>query len=210
MTSTASGRPNGIGAAGADTARIGAGVASGADRDAAGMAGSTQQASVAELYEAHFADLARLAIQFVDDPAIAQDVVQDVFLALHQRGDAALPDNPQRYLTTAVVNRSRSVLRRRKVARAYRPDRPAAAEAADAESLRAADRARILAALAGLPRRQREVLILRYYRDLEIAEIAAMLGISPGAVSTSISRGIKTLTTRISPSQSHYPKRGNQ
>lgn len=161
------------------------------------LIGAANTHSVANLYERYGVDLARLAIQLVDDPGTAQDVVHDVFVALYRRGSTALLGDPQRYLTTAVVNRCRSVLRRRQVARAFRPDRPHNAEAADAPSLRAAERARVLAGLGGLPRRQREVLVLRYYQDLSVPEIGAVLGISAGAVSTSLSRGLQTLTTRL-------------
>lgn len=165
-----------------------------------GIAGASRAAletSVASLYEAHYVSLARLALQLVGDPETAEDVVQDVFTALQRRGDPAVLDDPRRYLNTAVVNRSRSALRRRRVARAFRADRAAAVEAADATSLRAAEHARVLRALDRLPRRQREVLVLRYFRDLSVTEIAAVLGISASAVSTSLSRGLKTLPTHL-------------
>lgn len=165
--------------------------------DIAGAFRHAAMASVADLYESHYTSLARLALQLVGDRETAEDVVQDVFVALHRRGDPIAWDDPQRYLVTAVVNRSRSALRRRRVARAFRPDRPRTAEAADAASLRAAEHSRVLGALDRLPRRQREVLVLRYYRDLSIAEIATVLGISSGAVSTSLSRGLKALPTHL-------------
>jgi DNA-directed RNA polymerase specialized sigma24 family protein len=47
--------------------------------------------------------------------------------------------------------------------------------------------------LAGLPERQREVLVLRYYGDLSEAQIAEALGISPGAVKTHAARGLASL-----------------
>jgi RNA polymerase sigma factor (sigma-70 family) len=52
-------------------------------------------------------------------------------------------------------------------------------------------------ALRGLPQRQREVLVLRYYTDLSEAQIADTLGISRGAVKSHASRGIATLRTRL-------------
>jgi RNA polymerase sigma factor (sigma-70 family) len=55
--------------------------------------------------------------------------------------------------------------------------------------LAAAHRATVFAALAGLPRRQREVLVLRHWLDLSEAEIAATLRISRGSVKTHSSRG---------------------
>jgi len=62
-----------------------------------------------------------------------------------------------------------------------------------------AQRAEVLEALRRLPRRQREVLALRYYLDLSEAEIAEMLGISRGAVKSHASRGVAALRTDLAP-----------
>ena len=48
-------------------------------------------------------------------------------------------------------------------------------------------------ALRGLPRRQREVIVLRYYCDLDAGEIAAVLRIGPSAVRSTMSRGLAAL-----------------
>lgn len=144
------------------------------------------------LYAAHYLPLVRLALHLVDDLESAEDVVQDVFAGAGRALDAA---DPLRYLQAAVVNRSRSALRRRRAARAFaaRPVRTAVAEGADAPALREDERATMLRALARLPLRQREVLVLRYYEELKVTEIAALLGINAGAVSTSISRALHSL-----------------
>lgn len=152
--------------------------------------------TVDALFARHYPQLVRLAVQFVDDVESAEDVVQDVFAALHPdrvRGDAL------QYLRTAVVNRARSMLRRRKVARLFasRPARPELAEPADAATVRDAERTRVLAAIDALPQRQREAVVLRYYEDLPVAEIAAVLHISPGAVSTALGRARETLSTSL-------------
>ena len=57
----------------------------------------------------------------------------------------------------------------------------------------------MLTALAGLPRRQREVLVLRHWLDLSEADIAATLRISRGSVKTHSSRGLGTLRTTLEP-----------
>lgn len=150
---------------------------------------------VQELFRQHYLALVRLAIRLVDDQDTAEDLVQDVFAALARR--PAPVDDPHAYLRGAVLNRARSVLRRRRVARVFaatrtvRPDD----EPADATSLRGAERSRMLAAIAGLPRRQREVVVLRYYEDLPVAEIAAVLGTSPGAVSSALNRAHAALAS---------------
>ena len=152
----------------------------------------TPQASVAELFERHYTALVRLAVHLVDDPASAEDVVQDVFAAL----DASRPmQDPKRYLTTAVVNRCRSTLRRRKVARLFagRPTREEFVEPASEAAVRSVERARMLAAIDALPRRQREAVVLRYYEDLPVAEIALVLDTSPGSVSSALTRALDAL-----------------
>ncbi|MGH8960018.1 MAG: sigma-70 family RNA polymerase sigma factor, partial [Jatrophihabitantaceae bacterium] len=101
------------------------------------------------------------------------------------------------YLRTAVLNRSRSALRRRKVARMFwsaRPDQ-LAGESADGPALRVAERTRMLAVIALLPQRQREVVVLRYYEDLPVTAIAGLLGISAGAVSSALNRAMATLAS---------------
>jgi RNA polymerase sigma factor (sigma-70 family) len=155
------------------------------------------QPGPAALYARHYLGLVRLARQLVDDLETAEDVVQDVFAALP---DKPLPDDPLRYLRAGVVNRSRSVLRRRRTVRAYahRPVDPArAADPADAELLRSEEARAVLAAIAALPRRQREVVVLRFYADLSVAEAAAVLGIRAGAVTTSLRRALASLPALI-------------
>ena len=152
---------------------------------------------VPELFRLHYLGLVRLAMRLVDDQDSAEDVVQDVFAALARRPGSI--DDPLAYLRGAVVNRSRSALRRRRVTRLVlagrRPDEPA--EPADASSIRTAERERMLQAIGALPRRQREVIVLRYYEDLAVAEIARALQVSPGAVSSALDRALKTLATEV-------------
>lgn len=68
---------------------------------------------------------------------------------------------------------------------------------AEGEVILAEDRRQVLAALARLPRRRREVLVLRYYLGLSEAEIASVLRISPGTVKSSASRGIAALALML-------------
>jgi RNA polymerase sigma factor (sigma-70 family) len=64
---------------------------------------------------------------------------------------------------------------------------------AEAAVLAEQDRRAVLAAVARLPVRAREILALRYYLDLPYEEIAATLGVSRGTVSSTISRALATL-----------------
>ncbi|MGY0490308.1 RNA polymerase sigma factor [Streptomyces sp. WG-D5] len=151
--------------------------------------------TVGELYHAHRLRMVRLAVLLVDDLATAEDVVQDAFTALYRRHGEHITqvDNALGYLRTAVVNTARSVLRRRRTARAWTP--PPAGEAPSAEDSVVLDEAHreVLAALSRLTPRRREVLVLRYWADLSEAEIAATLGISKGAVKSNASRALDAL-----------------
>ncbi|WP_353946038.1 SigE family RNA polymerase sigma factor [Streptomyces sp. HUAS MG91] len=151
--------------------------------------------TISELYHAHRLRMVRLAVLLVDDLSTAEDVVQDAFTALYRRHGEQITevDNALGYLRTSVVNTARSVLRRRRTARAWTP--PPAGEAPSAEDSVVLDEAHreVLAALARLTPRRREVLVLRYWADLSEAEIAATLGISKGAVKSNASRALDAL-----------------
>jgi RNA polymerase sigma-70 factor (sigma-E family) len=153
-------------------------------------------AALEQLYAAHWRQLVRLAVLLVRDQGTAEEIVQDCFVAVHARwGRLRDPDKALAYLRQSVVNRSRSHLRHLSVVRrhAEREGAGAVAEGADHTTYDAARRATVLDALRRLPRRQREVLALRYYLDLSEAEIADLLGISRGAVKSHASRGAAAL-----------------
>jgi RNA polymerase sigma factor (sigma-70 family) len=129
------------------------------------------------------------------DLATAEDVVQDAFERLH-RGWRGLrqPASSLAYVRSSVLNGCRSVHRRARVARRYAPRLAERQDAAAPDPLSAADdRGELAAALRLLPRRQREVLVLRYYLDLGVAEISRTLRITPSAVRATNSRGLAAL-----------------
>jgi len=147
------------------------------------------------LYHAHRLGMVRLAILLVDDLGTAEDVVQDAFAALYARYGENLDDvdNALGYLRTSVVNAARSVLRRRRTARAYTPPHePNAGSPEDAVVL-SEEHLRVLGAVQRLAPRQREVLVLRYWSDMTEAQIAEALGLSRGAVKSTASRAIDAL-----------------
>ena len=154
------------------------------------------------LFREHHAELVRLAVLMTGDRASAEDVVQDVFARLCARDRLPDPAGALAYVRAAVLNGCRSALRRRAVARRFGGARDATAvdatqRSAESEALLAEDRREVLAALSGLSRRRREVLVLRYWLGLPEAEIAAVLGISPGTVKSTAARGIAALAREL-------------
>ena len=167
---------------------------------AAESADESADDAVERLYAEHWASLVRLGALLLRDPVSAEEVAQDAFVALHRRwGSVRDQSKALAYLRRSVVNGCRSMQRRSAVAARYVPDAERSADSAESTVLAAARRDTVLAALAGLPRRQREVLVLRHWLDLSEAEIAATLRISRGSVKTHSSRGLTALRTAMEP-----------
>lgn len=151
-------------------------------------------ADVASVYREHYRSLVRLAALLLDDVGACEEVVQDAFVAVWQKGPALRsPERLPAYLRSAVLNGARSQLRHRAVRRRHLAVVPDPAPPAESTALAGDPDRSVLHALRDLPRRQREVLALRYYLDLPEAEIAATLGITAGSVKTHAHRGLAAL-----------------
>lgn len=150
--------------------------------------------AISLLYERHALGLTRLAFVVIGDRESAEDAVQEAFLGLHRRY-GRLRDRSKAlvYLRSAVLNNSRTALRRRKLpslfAGAYEPPTWSAESAA----IVSAERREVLMALQRLPARQREALVLRYYADLSEEETAETMGVSRGTVKSTTHRALNAL-----------------
>jgi RNA polymerase sigma-70 factor (sigma-E family) len=150
--------------------------------------------AVTQLYAAHYRSLVRLATLLLRDVGAAEEIVQDSFVAMHGSWRRLRDhDRALAYLRQAVVNRSRSALRHRTVEQRHAPAPMPDHASAEHGALEALEREDLIRALHRLPRRQREVLVLRYYIDLSEAQIADAIGISRGAVKSHASRGMAAL-----------------
>lgn len=137
-------------------------------------------------YDARRLALVRLAYVMTGDKETAEDIVQEAFLATCRRWDGVRDVNP--YLRAAVVNASRSWLRRKKLERAQ----PATSQMS---YLGAPDE--MWDALGRLKARPRMAVVLRYYEGLRDVEIAALLGCRETTVRTTIHRALATLRKEI-------------
>jgi len=150
--------------------------------------------TIDDLYRTHRMQMVRLAILLVDDMASAEDVVQEAFAGLYRNWGGLRDRNAAiGYLRTAVVNGSRSMLRRRRTARAYVPPDPGTARSAESLAMLSSEHQAVVTALGNLAPRQREVLVLRYYGGLSEAEIADATGLSKGTVKSTASRAVAKL-----------------
>ncbi|MFD4864532.1 SigE family RNA polymerase sigma factor [Streptomyces sp. NPDC058412] len=154
-------------------------------------------------YQAHYRSLLGLAALLLDDTASCEDVVQEAFIRVHSaRNRVRDREKTLAYLRQTVVNLSRSALRRRilglKLLSKPMPDMASAEEGAYDQL----ERDDLIKAMRGLQRRQREVLVLRYFADMTEAQVAETLGISLGSVKAYGSRGIAALRVAMEAAQS--------
>lgn len=159
-----------------------------------------------EFAETRLAAVLRFAAVLTGDRALAEDVVQEVLIRAHARWrKIGRLDRPESYIRKMIVNEFISAKRRnwRFVFTASAPEQPGPDHAAGY-----ADRDALLAELSKLPRRQRAVLVLRYYEGLSDNEIADALGCAPGTVRSYASRALGTLRIELR-EPALYPE-GNQ
>ncbi|TNM67267.1 SigE family RNA polymerase sigma factor [Streptomyces sp. NP160] len=151
-----------------------------------------------DLFVQRWAATVRLALLLVDDEASAEDVAQEAFTGLLRRWEQLDdPARAQSYLNRAVVNGARSVLRRRRTARAWTPPHAAPDPSAEELALLDDERREVLAAVAALPQRQREVVVLRYWSQLDEAATAQAMGISRGTVKSTAHKAVAALQRRL-------------
>jgi RNA polymerase sigma-70 factor (sigma-E family) len=139
----------------------------------------------------------RVAVLLTGSPTEAEDLLQASLIRLYRawpRLDVPA-SSPDAYLRKIIVNTRRSWWRSM-----WRQESPVTSVpdvAAEGFEDRYALGALVRTALAGLPQRQRAVLILRYIEDLPEAAIAELLGCSAGTVKTHAHRGLRALRTSL-------------
>ena len=144
---------------------------------------------VAALFRGRYLEMVRLAgLLGADDP---EDIAQEAFARLMRKGDA-LDADPAPYLRAIVCNLTRNRHRHLRVVREKTPRGVSEPSSEQAAILRE-DHAEVIAALAALPARRREAIVLRFWLDLSEREIAAAMGVSPGTVKSQLSRGLAAL-----------------
>jgi len=135
--------------------------------------------------------LQRFGYLLTSDWAMAEDLVQTAFARAYPRWSRIESDAPEAYVRKVMVNTWSSWWRRR-----WRGEVPAASlpdVAAGDPYLEVDRRQAVKSALAGLPHRQRLVLVLRYQEDLSEQQVAALLGISVGTVKSQAAKALAKL-----------------
>lgn len=153
-----------------------------------------------EFVAARLPAVLRYATALTGSPPLAEDVVQEVLVRAQARWRRiSAAERPEAYVRRMVLNEYLGWRRRRASRDVLTAPAdlelvgPAVADPAEAHGER--DRMRL--ALATLPRRQRAVLVLRFYEGLTDVEIAADLGCSAGTVRSHASRALATLRAAL-------------
>jgi RNA polymerase sigma-70 factor, ECF subfamily len=147
--------------------------------------------------------LCAFAVQYLGTMDTAEEVVEDVFLAIWQgRARWRITTSLKSYLYTATRNRSLNVLKRRTIERRHFDQMgadplPRAAGPADAQSLARDLQAAANRAIAGLPDRCREAFLLLRQHELSYAEIAAIMDITPKTVENQVGRALAILKEKL-------------
>lgn len=152
------------------------------------LASHSEPVDFDRLYQEHRQRLTHLAAAITLDRGIAEEVVQDAFTSLQPR--LAAIRNPLAYLHRSVVHGSVGVIRRRKVAARY--PMPVADVSVNPEI------DETWAVVAGLPARERAVVVLRYWQDMSEADIATTLQWPSGTVKSTLHRALKRLRKELS------------
>jgi RNA polymerase sigma-70 factor (sigma-E family) len=154
-------------------------------------------ALVVHLFRQEASSLVRLARLFVDDRNAAEDLVQEAFIRLARSAHRVQePAKAPAYLRSIVLNLARDHNRRGLVSLRHHLPSDDQAAVEDAITLRE-DQQRVIDALRELPHRQRDCIVLRYYDELGIDDIASTLGISRNSVKTHLTRGLGALERKL-------------
>jgi RNA polymerase sigma-70 factor (ECF subfamily) len=165
-------------------------------------------AAFESLFHRYYEPLVRSAFSYVRARDVAEDVVQDVMVAVWERHtEFALHSSAAAYLHSAVRNRALDMLAHDAVVQRHAAESESAATPATDELVFATELARIAhAKVEALPTRMRDVYRLRRDSALSNAEIAAVLGITVHAVYVQMARAMKILRAGLAPWLEDIPK----
>ena len=150
-------------------------------------------AEIETVYRGRLAELQRVATAITGSREAARDVVQDAFArAVHRRAEFRREGSLEGWIWRIVVTTARDRARSLAAARTVPLDE--SGDVLEVSEADLADRERVRMLVAGLPERQRLVLFLRYYADLDYGTIAEALGISGGTVGATLTQAREALT----------------
>ena len=148
-----------------------------------------------DLYEKYATDVLRVSYFYLGDRQKAEDVCQDVFVRLLTNAPELSEGREKAWLLKVALNRCRDLWRGAWMKRVVLGSPvfetiPASDETSDKDEEEA-----MMTAIYQLPASFREAILLHYYQGCGISEIAEMMGLPEGTISSRLSRGRKKLET---------------
>lgn len=162
------------------------------------------EAAFEHVVRTYYSELCDHVLRYVGCPAVAEDLVLELFDHLWSRRHRSIPLTVDRgYLYRSARNRALDYLRRQRVAtnwvdrvsREYDAPADTPSDVLERHELAAA----ATRAVAELPEQRRRIFVLCRYHELSYAEVGARLGISPRTVNTQMTRALKTLRIKLAP-----------
>lgn len=150
-------------------------------------------ANFARLYDQYATDVLRVCYFYLSDREKAEDVCQDVFVRLMTTHPLLQPGREKSWLLKVALNRCRDLWRGAWLKRVILGGPTFELIPAPDEFSRRDDQQAMMAAINQLPATFKEVILLHYYQGMNIAEIAQMLELPEGTISSRLSRGRKKL-----------------
>jgi len=166
------------------------------DEDLVRRVGQGDPAAIQALVARKLPRMLALAQRMLGDPVEAEDVAQDAMLRAWKQAPRWTPGKARfdTWLHRVALNLCYDRLRRRReVPTEISPDRPDEGPAPDRGVIAAQLGARVDRALAALPQRQREAIVLCHYQELTNIEAASLMSVSVEALESLLSRGRRTL-----------------
>ena len=155
--------------------------------------GRMDEAVFEELYEKYANDVLRVSYFYLGDRQRAEDVCQDVFVRLMTHTPQLEEGREKAWLLKVALNRCRDLWRAAWVKRVVLGSPAMELTPAPDQMDDRLERQELLAAIRKLPADFRDVILLHYYQGYGIAEIAEMLRVPEGTISSRLSRGRKKL-----------------
>ena len=148
-----------------------------------------------ELYQKYATDVLRVSYFYLGDRQKAEDVCQDVFVRLITNAPIITDGREKAWLLKVALNRCRDLWRAAWVRRVVLGTPAFELIPAPDEIGKFTDRAEVMEAIHQLPSSFKEVILLHYYQGYGISEIAQMMDLPEGTISSRLSRGRKKLET---------------
>jgi len=155
--------------------------------------GRMDEAIFEELYEKYATDVLRVSYFYLGDRQQAEDVTQDVFVRLLTNAPDLVPGREKAWLLKVALNRCRDLWRAAWVKRVVLGSPAMELTPAPDQMDDRLERQELLQAIRRLPTDFRDVILLHYYQGYGIAEIAEMMKVPEGTISSRLSRGRKKL-----------------